>query len=132
MTALRKRLTSLIILLVLAGGAFAGVPLHFGEQSCSMGEAMGDMDCCKVALMQNETPEADAAQLWCALNCLQNGSTTPSNIVRVSLPSQVAVPTHPAMAPALLNFPLPLRDIDRAHGPPASTPAYLRHLALLI
>lgn len=129
---MRARLTSLVLLLIVAGGAFAGVPVHFGEQSCSMGEAMGDMDCCKVALMQNETPEAEAARLSCALNCLQNGSTAPSNVVRVSPPSQAAVPPHPAIAQALLNSSLPLRYIARAHGPPSSTPAYIRHLALLI
>ena len=93
---------------------------------------MGDMDCCKAALMQNETPEVDAARLCCALNCIPNGSTAPSNIVRVSPPLQVDVPTHPAIAQTLMNFSLSLRYIDRSHGPPISTPAYIRHLALLI
>ena len=132
---LRKRLASLILLLVLLGSAFAGVPLRSGEQSCSMGEAMGDMgdmDCCKAALMQNETPQADAARLCCALNCFQNGSTAPTNIVRLSPPLPVAVPPHPAIAQASLNSSLSLRYIDRSHGPPVSTPAYIRHLALLI
>jgi len=119
-------------LLALAGSAFAGVPLYFGEQSCGMGEGMGDMDCCQAALGQNGTPGVDAGQLLCALNCLQNGSTTPSNIVRVSPPSQTVVRAHPAIAQPLLNSSWPLRDLDRTHGPPASTPAYIRHLALLI
>jgi len=44
-----KRLASLILLLVLAGSAFAGVPLHFGESECSM-DGMADMDCCKAVL----------------------------------------------------------------------------------
>jgi hypothetical protein len=129
---MRTRLTSLVLLLVLAGSAFAGIPLHFGESECSMGDAMAGIDCCKAALMEAETAQSAAARLCCALNCLQNGSTAPSNIVRVSPPSQAAVPPHPAIAQALLNSSLPLRYIDRAHGPPVSTPAYIRHLALLI
>lgn len=128
---MRKRLTSLVLLLVLAGGSLAGVPLHFGEQSCNMSDAMGDMDCCKAALMQSETPEVATARLCCALNCVQNGTTSPPNAVRVSPPSQQAVSTYPGMAQPLLNSLWP-RHIDRAQGPPGSQPAYILNLALLI
>ena len=41
---MRTRLTSLVLLLMLAGSAFAGIPLHSNEQSCPMGGAMGDME----------------------------------------------------------------------------------------
>ncbi len=77
------RLISLVLLLIVAGGAFAGTPLHSNEQSCSMGGAMGEMDCCKAALSRRQTPQATAARLCCSLNCSQNG-TTPSNGVRTS------------------------------------------------
>ena len=77
-----KRLASLILLLMLAGSAFAGVPLRFGESECSM-DGMADMDCCKAALLQKEAPEVADAKLCCALNCAQNGTTAPASAVRV-------------------------------------------------
>lgn len=130
---MKKRLTSLLLLFVLAGGALAGAPVHLGEQSCSMGEAMDQMDCCKAALMQRETPKVDVARLCCALDCTQNGTTAPLSIVRLSPPSQPAVVAHPAGGHAHLPSLLPLQRIDQLHGPPSdSQRAYIRHLALLI
>ena len=126
---MKRRFASLVLLLVMAGGAFAGVPLHFGESECGM--AMMDMDCCKAALMQKETPEVAAAHLCCAINCTQSGTATPSTNVRLSLPSQVSLPTHPASELPIQS--LPLRYLNLPHGPPNdSHPAYIRHLALLI
>ena len=130
--AMKKRLTSLMLLLVLAGGALAGVPLHFGEQPCSMDEAMASMDCCEAALMQSEAPDVAAAKLCFALNCAQNGTTSPPNIVRVSPPAPATPSSHPAITQPSLNSLLPLRSIDRSHGPPNSQPTYIRNLALLI
>jgi hypothetical protein len=127
-----KRLASLILLLVLAGSALAGVPLHFGDSECSMGGMM-DMVCCKAALLQNETTGITEAELYCALNCAQNGTTSPPNVVRVTPPSPVRTPSHPAITQSLLNFSLRSGSIDRLHGPPgAAAPTYLRNLALLI
>ncbi len=120
-----------MLLLVLTGGALAGVPLPFGESECGM-DSMMDMDCCQATLMQRQTPEVDAAKLCCALNCAQNGTTSPPNIVRLAPPSSARLSTHPAIAQPLPNSLLPLRCIDRAHGPPDSQPAYIRNLALLI
>jgi len=119
-------------LLVLAGSAFAGVPMHFGESECSMGQAMEGMDCCKAALMGRGSPEATAARLCCAINCSHEGSTPPSSL-RVSPQSQPTVSDHQPGTPAL-SVPLLLAvRIHRAHGPPPdSHPAYIRHLALLI
>jgi len=62
---MKKRLISLVILLVVAGSAVAGAPLHSNEQSCSMGGAMGEMDCCKAALSHNNTPQVAGARLCC-------------------------------------------------------------------
>ena len=126
---MKKRLASLFLLLVLAGSAFAGVPLRFGEGDCGM--SMMEMDCCKAALLQKETPEVAAARLCCAVNCTQSGTATSSTNVRLSLPAQVSVPPHPAsVVPTAC---LPLRHFSLSHGPPNdSHPAYIRHLALLI
>src|SRR5258708_11896414 len=128
---MQTRFISLVILLVVAGSAVAGALLHSNEQSCSMGGAMGVMDCCKAALSQNNTPQVASARLCCSLNCSQNG-TTP-NGVRVQPKLQPALSAHLTSAQALLPPVLLLRHSSHSHGPPTdSHPAYIRHLALLI
>ena len=130
--AMRTRFTSLVLLLIVAGGAFAGTPLHSGEQSCSMGGAMGEMDCCKAARMKAQTAESASARLCCAVNCSTDG-TSPANSARHSPKLQVSVSAYPAVAQALLPMAPPLARTDRLHGPPTdSHPAYIRHLSLLI
>src|SRR5437660_11158821 len=93
---MRTRLTSLVLLLIVAGGAFAGTPLHSSEQSCSMGGGMGEMDCCKAALMKAQTAESASARLCCALNCSRDG-TSPSNSVRPFPRLQLSVSAYPAV-----------------------------------
>jgi hypothetical protein len=128
---MKKRLASLFLLLVLATSAFAGVPLHFGESECGM-DGMIEMDCCKAAPLQKETPKVADAKLCCALICGQNGTTSPPNIVRVTPPSPAGATSHPAIAQPLPQSSLLFHSIDRLHGPPNSGPTYLRNLALLI
>jgi len=130
---MRKRVASLILLLVLGGSALAGMPMHSNEQSCSMGGAMGAMDCCKAALSRKNKPHVTVARLCCSLKCSQNGST-PSNGVRISPQSHAApAAAHPASAPTLPASVLLTRHIRHSHGPPSdSNPAYIRYLALLI
>jgi hypothetical protein len=128
---MKKQLASVALLLALTGGAFAGIPLRFEEHECSM-QGMMDMDCCKAALTQKETPEVAAAKLCCALNCAQNGTSSPPGTVRVIPPSQTTLSIRPATGQSLWNSLLVLRHTDRSHGPPESPPAYIRHLALLI
>jgi len=121
-----------MLLLVLVGSASAGVPLHSGESECSMGQAMDGMDCCKAALMGDQTPEVTAASLCCAVNCSHEGSTPPSSL-RVSPQSQPAVSDYQPATPVLPASLLLTARINRSHGPPTdSHPAYIRHLALLI
>src|SRR5713226_980913 len=128
---MRTRLISLVILLVVAGSAVAGAPLHSNEQSCSMGGAMGEMDCCKAALSRRQTPQATAARLCCSLNCSQNG-TTPSNGVRTS-PQVQPVSDYQFNTPTLPASSMLAGRVRDLHGPPTdSHPAYIRHLALLI
>lgn len=129
---MRKRLLSLVFLLVLAGGVFAGVPIRSGEAQCSMPNML-DMDCCKAALLQKEAIDIADAELLCALRCAQNGTTVPPNIVRVPPPSPLRTPSHPAIMQSLPGASLRASSIIRLHGPPGSPgPAYLRNLALLI
>ena len=128
---MKKRLASLVLLLVLAAATFAGMPLHFGESECTM-DGMMDMDCCKAALMQTETPEVADAKLCCALNCAQNGTTFPTGSIHATPPSPARTASHPAIALPLPNSSLRFLRSNRLHGPPGAAPTYLRHLALLI
>lgn len=129
---MRKRLASLTLLLVLAGGAFAGVPLSFGESSCSMGGGM-DMECCKaMRLLQGRAKFTQEEELLCALNCAQNGTTLPSSVIRVNPPTQTIQPVHLALTQPV-SIPLSIsRAATPTHSPPGSPPTYLRNLALLI
>lgn len=126
-----KRLASLVLLLVLFGGAFAGVPLGFGgENHCSM-SGMANMTCCKAMLKKNR-PKVSAAQLLCALACAKSGTTLPANSVRVTPPPVFRTIEFPARVNALLASFLRFQRLDRSHDPPGSPPTYLRNLALLI
>src|SRR5882762_7755291 len=98
---MRTRFIALVVLLVVAGCAVAGAPLHSSEQSCSMGGAMGEMDCCKAALSHRNTPQVASARLCCSLNCSQSG-TTPSNGVRVQTKMQQSLSAHLVASQAIL------------------------------
>lgn len=129
---MRIRLTSLILVLMLSGSAFAGVPVQSGEQSCSMDHAMGDMDCCKVALLTSGNTQAATARLCCALNCSKEG-TAPAKGVRFAPQLQLTVISYPPIPEALLASHFRNQLFGPSHGPPSdSHPAYIRNLALLI
>lgn len=129
---MRIRLTSLVLVLMLSGSAFAGVPMHFGEQSCGMQHPVDGMDCCKAALMARRNGQAATARLCCALNCSKDG-TAPAKVAHFSPELQLTVVSYPTVQQALLSshFKDPL--FGSPHGPPSdSHPAYIRNLALLI
>lgn len=128
---MKQRLASLALLLVLFGGAFAGVPLSFGESQCSMGHM--DMECCKaMLLLQSRAKFTSEEELLCALNCAQNGTTLPTGFVRMAIPVQTIQPAHPALTQPL-SIPLSIsRASTQSHSPPGSPPTYLRNLTLLI
>ena len=128
---MRNRLASLILLLVLAGGAFAGIPLSFGESNCSMGRM--DMECCKaMLLLQSRAKFTQEEELLCVLNCAQNGTSLPASFVRMNPPAQTIQPPHAALTqPLFLPFSSPAANA-RINSPPGSPPTYLRNLALLI
>ena len=129
---MRIRLTSLLLVLMLSGSAFGGVPMQFGEQSCSMDHAMGDMDCCKAALLPAGNAEAATARLCCALNCSREG-TAPAKVGRFAPQLQLRLILYPPVPQALLTSHLRNRLFGPSHGPPGdSHPAYIRNLALLI
>ena len=129
---MKSRLVSLLFLFVLFGGAFAGVPLSFGESSCSMGGGM-NMECCKaMLLLQRRAKFTQEEELLCILNCAQNGTTLPSSVTRVTPPTQTIQPLHPALTQPL-SIPLSVsRPATPTHSPRGSPPTYLRNLTLLI
>jgi hypothetical protein len=129
---MKKRLACLFLLLVLFGGAFAGVPLSFGESQCSMGGGM-EMECCKaMLLLQSRAKFTQEEELLCALNCAQNGTTVPSSVVRITPPAQTIQQAHLALTqPLSIEFSVS-RATTHILSPPGSPPTYLRNLALLI
>jgi hypothetical protein len=131
MVEMKSRLASLFLLLVLVGGAFAGVPMSFGESQCSMGNM--DMECCKaMLLLQSRAKFTQEEELLCVLNCAQNGTTLPSSVTRVTPPTETIQPLHPALTQPL-SIPLSVsRAAAQTHSPPGSPPTYLRNLTLLI
>jgi hypothetical protein len=129
---MKRRLASLFLLLVLFGSAFAGVPLGFGENHCSM-SGMANMPCCKSMLKQKSRPKVSAtAELLCALACAKSGSTLPASSVRLTPPALARTIEIPATAQLTVIAALRFQQVDRSHDPPGSPPKYLRNLALLI
>ena len=126
---MRPRLTSLLLVLMLAGSASAGLPLPFSADECDMHQGA---NCSKVARTLSTTPEIANAKLCCVLSCPQNGTTSPPNVVRVTSTELVRASAHPAVTNPMPVPALLIRHIDRLHGPPTSKPAYLRNLSLLI
>lgn len=117
---------------MLGGSAFAGIPLQTSEPSCGMDQAMGDMDCCKLALMPGGGAEVATARLCCALSCPKEG-TAPVNGVRFAPQLQLTIVTYPPIPQAIVTSRLQNGLFGSAHGPPGdSPPAYLRNLTLLI
>ena len=129
---MKIRLASLLLLLVLVGGAFAGVSLSFGESNCSMGSM--DMDCCKaMLLLQSRAKFTQEEELLCALNCAQNGTTLPASVARVTPPAQNLQSAHPALTYSLsLPISVSRAATSHTHSPPGSPPTYLLNLTLLI
>jgi hypothetical protein len=126
---MRKRLTALFLLLLMAGGTLAGAPLHAGEKECPMA---GRMDCCARARMKGNRPGVKAARLCCALNCTGPGTTPPAGSFQVS--PQFAAVFDGALVPraASLQGLRPARSSSPPGYPRNSSPAYIRHLTLLI
>jgi hypothetical protein len=127
-----KWLTSLVLITVIAGSALAGMPLHSGEQECTMSGMSGSMDCCALAHMQGDTPEISGARLCCAVNCPQSGTTEPGGSFQRTSPL-VIIAQHPATIQPPPAIPASKFGYQPAQDHlPNSQPTYIRHLALLI
>jgi len=122
-----KWFISLVLALLLAGSAIAGVPFHMGEKKCPM---MGTDDCCEKAESQSTTPEVYTARLCCSLNCNVPGTTTPtSTTLKAPSPTVALTAAIPAMSVITKRgLFVNLSPERNQHSPPI----YLQHLALLI
>lgn len=125
-----KRLTALILLLVLGGSAVLnGAQSHSGHE-CGMA-GMDGMDCCQKAQSQENTPEVLAARLCCAFQCQEPGSTAPTSAETLRGPQASPLVTQPAEQAATAAY--TRRDLDAMRpGPSSSPPAYISHHSLLI
>jgi hypothetical protein len=126
-----KVLTSVVLILVLAGSLVAGTPLGSHEHHCGM-SGMDGMDCCQKAGMATDAPDVQAARLCCAINCPQPGPVQNGQVKPQTAPLAV-VAEHPSAAQSpFTGFkpqarPQPARD-HLSNSPPS----YIRHLSLLI
>lgn len=66
---MKKWLTTLFLILAMAGSALTGMPLHSGNTNSRM------MKCCQKAKSKEKSKEASLARLCCAVNC---GDSTPT------------------------------------------------------
>ena len=128
-----KWLTSLVLIVTLAGSVLAGMPLRSDQQECAMGGMSGEMDCCAKAREQAATPEVASARLCCVVNCPSSGATPSTNSIQ-RIPSPLAITTlHPAATQSPLVIPSLRTRSDLAQDHlQNSQPTYIRHLALLI
>jgi hypothetical protein len=128
---MKKWLTSIFLLLALASGVLAGMPLHSGNMNSRM------MDCCKKAKSKEQSSEASIARLCCALNCTDPAPTSsslsynfsPSTIIiSDSIVKQIAQLLYATEKPITVTFVLPKREILPRKNPPK----YIRHHSFLI
>jgi hypothetical protein len=129
------RLLSSFMLLLLAGSAFGGVPMHAPEQGgCPVADGMEQMDCCLKAQQGEPSPEVSSAKLCCALDCQGGGPVSPSGTTNLSI--RVLPATQPGGMAAISALPILAFFAANSVEPPISSnddhPAYIRHLSLLI
>lgn len=83
---MKRWLTSLFLLLALAGGVLAGTPVFSGNSE----NGMSAMECCKKKVKDCDAKTISAAQLCCALNCGNPSPNSPSPSFNFS-PSTVII-----------------------------------------
>jgi hypothetical protein len=129
------RLLSSFVLLLLAGSAFGGVPMHAPEQGeCPVADGMEQMDCCMKAQQGETSPEVSSAKLCCALACQSGGPVSSSRTASLSI--RVLPASQPGGVAAVSTLPIPAFLAAQSIEPPISSnddhPTYIRHLSLLI
>jgi hypothetical protein len=129
------RLSSLLMLFLLAISASGGIPMHAPERGeCPMASGMQSMDCCKKAQQQKVTSEVISAKLCCSLECQTGGPVSSSRSANLGI--QALPASQPGGAAAVSTPPIPFffkeGFIERRITSNDDHPAYIRHLSLLI
>ncbi len=125
---MKKWLTSVFLLFGLAGGVFAGMPVH--------SEKMGMMKCCDKAKSKDKSTEASIARLCCTLNCSDSAPTSSGLSMNFS-PSSVTIEDSIAAQIADLFKiervkPTILPHIELAAIKRSFQPKYIQHHSFLI
>lgn len=119
------RITSLILVLALAGSVALGAPLHSSERGCNM-----PLETPACEQMIPSAPGVANIQLCCLLDCQEPGSTTS---VSVQIPSFNAAPIHQIAPRPAFALAKPLSQPDWRQSSSFTPPVtYLKNLALLI
>ena len=125
---MKKQLTSLFLFFALAGGVFAGIPVH--------SEKMGMMKCCDKAKSIDRSTEAAIARLCCALNCTDS-APTPSGLSFNFSPSSVTI--EDSISAQIANLfkikrtkPSVMRSFASSVVPQSIQPKYIQHHSFLI
>ena len=124
-----RRLSSLFLLLVLAGGAFAGTPFMYGK------DEMSAMKCCK--RMKMNVASAQAAQLCCVLNCNEPSPVAPGSTTNFSTTTVSITDSIVAQIASLFNSDLGrtapvLPRVETAPLKKSLQPSYIKHHSFLI
>ncbi|MDQ6786043.1 MAG: hypothetical protein M3033_04390 [Acidobacteriota bacterium] len=125
-----RRLAILILFFSIGGGLLTGVSVFASEQDCA---EPGMMDCCKTARKLDNSHEADAARICCAVNRPSSGATTTTAGIKL----QQFIPLiltfyRPYLKRAFILPPAkPAVETARLYSV-SILPAYLKHSAFLI
>lgn len=128
---MKKWLTTLLLILAMAGGTLAGMPIHSGNTNSRM------MKCCQKARSKEQSKEASLARLCCAVNCSES-APAPSGTALNFSPSFIISGDSLIKQITLLLFikekpkSPPLRSAERNFQPQKIQPKYIQHHSLLI
>jgi hypothetical protein len=130
---MKNWLTSLFLLFSLAGGVFAGMPLHSGN-------ANSQMKCCKKmkSAEQQQMPQMNMVRLCCVMNCSDTAPTNSSGASFNFSPSAIIISDSILKQIAAL-FPIKEEPISAAQFshereilPRRIPPKYVQHHSFLI
>ena len=129
-----RRLTALMFILMVAGGAAAATPLRACLPECGMegGAGMDVMECCRKSHQGTRAslPATPSAEL-CCLHGSQPAPATTTGGQRLPQPNPIQ--QQVAAAPSPGYAPLAPPALIHPHATPSSLqPAYILHLSLLI
>ena len=125
---MKERLTSFLLLFALAGGVFAGMPVH--------SEKMEMMHCCPKAMDNDGSPVTSMARLCCALNCSDSAPTSSSFSSNFSPSSATNEDSISAQIADLFKIARNRPSVVRSYESPAVArsfqPKYIQHHSFLI